>query len=188
MKPSGEVSILFNPEIKSLFEYDQQRAEPNIWAQVDAYGKSFYCTVLADLGQPLITNILSHETLLQEYTQDFTDNGTEANAIPGPATSSYNKLRAQTGPLSITKSTIYQQYTCEVPIRKSTGSLIIAILVADLVFLQSLWKLFTLITTWYVCRNDSTALYCEGCVRAKEADALAETTKLQEGTRRRMTA
>ena len=148
-------------------DYDRASVDPDIWAQVDAYGKSFYSTVLADLGQSSTPNILSTDFLLQQYTQNFTTNGTLGNAKPGPATTSYDNLKAQTGPLSITPSTIYQQYTCEAPKRRSTGSLIIVVLLADLVFLQALWKVFTLGATWWAGRHDTEAMYCKGCHKSQ---------------------
>ncbi len=175
MQPSGHVPIIVNQETTSLLDYDQASNEPAIWVEVDAYGKSLYSTVLADLGQSSGPNLLSNADLLQQYTKSFT-NKWAANAKPGPATQSYDELKAQTGPLSITPSVIHQQYICEVPVRKSNGSLIITVIIADLVFLQALWKLFNMIATWYVDWREPTAMRCEGCSgTSKQGYQVAET-------------
>lgn len=179
VQPSGDVPIIVNQITWSLFELDQGSAEPNIWTPVDAYGKSFYSSVLADLGQAAGPNILSSETLLEQYTRNFSSFHRTANAKPGPATQSYDELKAQTGPLSIVPSTIYQQYICEVPAQKSTGSLIIAVVVADIVVLQTLWKVVTVAMTYIVAKRDTTAMYCAGCSSlspgAKEANESRDT-------------
>ncbi|KAL6718557.1 hypothetical protein ACLMJK_004649 [Lecanora helva] len=138
------MAILANEGTRTLMDYNQTSQDPKIWDQVDAYSKSFYSTVLADLRQTAGPNILSSAALLQQYTQNLTMNPPAGNAKPGPGTSSYNSLKARTGPLSITPSTIYQQYTCEVYKRRSAGSLIIIVILSDLVFPQTLWKLCTL--------------------------------------------
>ena len=106
--------------------------------------------------------MLTDPALLQKYTEDFTSD-TKANAKPGPATKSYAELKGETGPLSIKASTIYQQYTCEVPVRKPTGSLIVTIVLADLVFISALWKTFNWATTYYLSKREPTAMHCEGC-------------------------
>ena len=161
MQPDGETPILVNQVLLTVLDYHQASAEPEAWIQVDACAKSLYSTVLADLGQSAGPDLLSNTDLLQQYTQNFTANST-ANAKAGPATQSYDQLKAQTGPLVIMPSAIYQQYICQVPVRKSIGSLIIAISIADLVFLQTLWKAFTLTVTYFIGRR-KTAMHCAGC-------------------------
>lgn len=131
----GHQEIAVNQKTTSL-RY-QASGEPTIWVEVVAHGKSLYFTVLADLGQSPGPNLLSHADLLQKYTKNFPSKST-ANAKVGPATQTYDGLKAQTRPLSITPSVMYQQYIGEVPVRKSIGSLIIRVMIADLVFLQAL--------------------------------------------------
>jgi len=162
MQPNGDIPIIVNQDVKTPLDYSQPAVDPDIWTDVDACGKSLYSTVLADLGQSSGPNLLSKPDLLSQYTQNFKPNST-ANAKAGPATSSYDELRAQTGPLAIVPSTIYQQYICQVPVRKSIGSLIITVTVANLVFLQALWKICTLGATKYANVKDKTAMYCAGC-------------------------
>lgn len=80
----------------------------------------------------------------------------------GPAKHSYTRAKAlnETGPLAVLPSTIYSQYLCQVAQLKPPLSLIVAILVADLVFLRALWSLTTAATTWMVERNDASAMHC----------------------------
>jgi len=70
----------------------------------------------------------------------------------------------QFGTLEVTNSTIMQQYLCQIPKRRSTGALVVAILSANLVFLQTVWKCFNLVTTWFVVKKDKTAMFCENAV------------------------
>lgn len=116
----------------------------DIWIPSDGLAKSFYSTILVDLGQVNATpNILTNEDDLQFFTQNFTTmQGHPANAQPGPARDSYNALKGQTGPLEISSSIISSKYLCQIPKRKSSGSLFVSILIADLVLIQAAWKLF----------------------------------------------
>lgn len=140
-----------------------------IWGKVDRYGKSFYSTVLADLGQGKAPNILLPDStdLLKEYTAGFTNFTTDLNAVMGPANSSYadSSSRTDLGPLEISQSTIQSQYLCQIPRQKPWSELIVAIIVADLVFLRLLWTLFNIFATWWAEKCDRNAMYCEGEVR-----------------------
>jgi hypothetical protein len=70
---------------------------------------------------------------------------------------------------AVSPSQIVLQYLCQVPHLKSTGSLIISILVADLVFLQVLWKVFNWAVTLTLERRDLKANYCLGCEKRLQA-------------------
>jgi hypothetical protein len=50
------------------------------------------------------------------------------------------------------------------------GSLIISILVADLVFLQVLWKVFNWAVTLTLERRHPAAKYCQGCAKELHKD------------------
>ena len=129
---------------------------PNVWIAADSLAKSFYSTVMTDLGQTdTQSNILLNATALQYFTRNFTDMRSQVlNAIPGPANDSYETLKDQTGPLNTSTSTITNKYLCQIPKRKSIGTLILSILVADLVFLQASWKLLNLCTSsWLTYKN-----------------------------------
>ena len=150
----------------------EQRFWPDIWYYADAFAKVAYSTALTDLGQnkPDV-NIAINPTLLQEYSSKFKESFWQpnetyrliTNARPGPATDDYDTLKATTGPLGTTPSVISTQYLCTVPQRKSGGNLFVSILVADIVFLQVIWKLFTMIVDWTALKRVTGAEHCEGC-------------------------
>lgn len=136
---------------------------------------------MTDLGQtsPALPNILTNATTLQRFTANFSlildpNLANVANAPPGPALADYDTLKSETGPLGTTPSVISTKYLCQVPRRKAAGELFIAILLADLVFLQALWTIFKLVTdTWFLSRKKRgpEVNYCEGCLRHKRAES-----------------
>lgn len=76
------------------------------------------------------------------------------NAIPGPANDSYEALKDHAGSLNTSAAVISMKYLCQVPKRKTSGTLIVSILVADLVFMQALWKIFILCTGAWLTHRD----------------------------------
>lgn len=152
---------------------------PDVGTQVDYFAKSMYATVLADLGQhsnQTPNNVLLQPHLLEFLSANISDLYHQAKANPppwisaGPAIRGFNP--AVDPPLNITDSFVYAQYLCQVPTLKSTGSLLVSVIVADLVLLQALWKLVTWVTTAWLERRDSQANFCEGCLmlmRSEEA-------------------
>ena len=140
----------------SVSNLSSNNAPPNVWLASDSLAKSFYSTVMTDLGQTTATpNILLNETALQYFTQNFTTmQSTFVNAAPGPANDSYDALKYQTGPLNNSVAVISTKYLCQVPRRKSTGTLFVSILVADLVFMQALWKIYTFLTVIWLEHKD----------------------------------
>lgn len=166
-----------------------QEAYPNIWLYMDRLAKSAYSTILLDLGQnSTLPNILTNTTALQFYTELFSNPPFIANAHPGPATEDYNTLKAAMGQLGTTLSVISTEYLCQVPQRKTAGNLFISVLVADLVLLQALWRLFVLGTDYIFLRKVPKVQYCEGCAAQDDnapqwhdhlrqgADTLAESS------------
>ena len=143
---------------------------PQIFPRADLYSKIFYSCILADLGNSAAENILTESELLKNYTKDFKEptnaydqNDPHADYM-GPAFKRYDELVSSTGPLTINDSTIYAEYFCQVPQRKPIGSLIVAIIVADLVFLQALWKVLNWTTATWLEHSDSQSSYCKGCL------------------------
>lgn len=137
----------------SVSNLASNNASPNVWLASDSLAKSFYSTIMTDLGQTTaMPNILQNETALQYCTQNFTTMQSNIiNAVPGPANDSYDALKYQTGPLNNSVAVITTKYLCQVPRRKSTGTLFVSILVADLVFMQALWKIYSFLTViWLV--------------------------------------
>lgn len=165
----GETYIISPGEyndISSVSDLNAVNAYPKIWIQGDSLAKSTYSTILTDLGQiSSKTNILADANLLQHFTSNFSLALKHvANAIPGPATQDYDTLKATTGPLGTTPSVISTNYICQVPRLKSAGNIFVAVLVADLVFLQAIWKIFTLSTGFFLLRKKPGVNHCEGCV------------------------
>jgi len=110
--------------------------------------------------------MLLNTDALEYFTSNLTNNITGHNvwinqiwqATP-PADRSYSELRAQNmiGDLVINKTVISSQYLCQVPKLKSSGSLFIAVLVADLVMLQALWMVVNwTMVTWLEHKNPSS--------------------------------
>ena len=172
----------YNPTIANLAAHNET---PNIWTQADSFAKAFYATIMADLGQNSSANMLANSTALEYFTTNFTStiegqdiSVMEAWYATNPAMESYSASKSRTGSLSISPSVISQQYLCQIPKLKPGGSLFVAILVADLVFLQALWKLVTWIVGWRVKRADSQASFCEGCLaRHAEFELRDRTTR-----------
>lgn len=170
---SANVNIYANPLDKNTLQkitdaHNDLNIRLLIWDDVDRYGKSFYSTVLADLGQQNKPNILtSNDTdLLEEYTANIAGFSHKLNAVMGPATSSYNETSQENfGPLEITPSTIHSQYLCQIPQRKPWSQLVLAILIADLVFLKLLWTVMNIAATWWVAKLDRDAMLCQGGIQ-----------------------
>lgn len=149
------------------FDPDYLDRWPSVFPQADQYAKVLCPTILADLGRSSSNNILTNASLPQEYTQNlsplydsiyfFDDDFAVLSE-----TQTFNKLKDFMGPLKITPSTIYAEYFCQVPQRKPIGPLLVAIFVADLVFLQAAYKLLTWTTTAWTEHNNQQAKSCEG--------------------------
>lgn len=161
----------------------------NIWPIVDKLAKSFESTILTDLGQiNARPNVLVDPKLLQNYTSVFEAwfdvRGDVNNRWHGiPATANYEKLRRSTGPIGVNPSTLAISYLCQIPKRKPPGDLFISVLVADLVFLQALWLVFTFGMGYWMKRKDETTDYCLGCAgrlgQLHEANEQARYKKLK---------
>ncbi|MCJ1430473.1 hypothetical protein MMC29_008391 [Sticta canariensis] len=179
-----------NPSL-ILSTLESTETHPKIWLAADRLAKSFYSTILTDLGQTTASpNILLNETALRYYTQDFAytwhewaenQNEYELIATPGPGNGSYEALKNTTGTLGTSPSVISTKYLCQVPRQKSTGSIIVSVVIADLVFLQALWRLFTLIANAWLTKSHAEANYCAGCVARHKSDGMADLGHTQSG-------
>lgn len=159
--------------------------------QLDGLFKSIYSMFLTDLGQREATNILAHPRLIMQLQQHSPAVPISAGPAPvhvfenettffdwfGPmklfhdlGSTIANPLRGtyhsdpRTIPI-VLPAVISTQYFCQTPQLKSTGSLLVAIIVADLVFLQVLWKALNFAVTFGLTRRHCDAQYCEGCSR-----------------------
>ena len=140
---------------------------------IDALTKSFYSLVLSDLGQAVPTNLLTSPKLIMELQETIPVQDVSAalgyfyTPLPPPPSDLYqnettffnwfgeffvdyfmlNDTQIATSMPVVLPAVIATQYYCQVPQLKSTGSLLVAVLVADLVFLQVLWKVLNLAVT-----------------------------------------
>ncbi|KAI4953443.1 hypothetical protein J4E91_002290 [Alternaria rosae] len=143
-----------NENSTTLSDLNGRSVYPNIWVPVDMLAKAAYSTVLADLGQVETPNILNNETALEYFTANFTSIHEYLSTDRfGPERDPFDAQRSTSGPLGIVPSVIRKQYYCQVPQLKSTGDLVLSIMIADLVLLQAAWQLFKVFTEWLVTRN-----------------------------------
>jgi hypothetical protein len=145
---------------------------------IDGLVKSFYSLLLTDLGQTTSTNIFANPKLVIQFMKDECSAFSYCGRLPSyifqnqTAFFDYYSQPGQhlgAGIPVVSPSVISQQYFCQVPQLKSTGSLIITILVADLVFLQTLWTVFNWVITFGLERRHPEAKHCVGCAEAKMA-------------------
>jgi hypothetical protein len=167
-------------------------SDANFGGYIDAFFKMVYSLALADLGQAT-NNILARPRLLMDFAKlallefnktnndmwnsNWFDNettfldkvpsqiiGTEGMGLIAPT----SPPPAFSKPPVVQPAVISQQYFCQVPQLKSTGSLLISIVVADLVFLQVLWKVFNMAVTLGMERHHPDSKHCEGCAKKGE--------------------
>jgi hypothetical protein len=160
---------------------------------VDAIFKAVYSLVLTDLGQSTADTIVTRPRLLMDFTKPvlrelyilYNDSSWNSNWFDNE-TIFFDQVPSQinnrgmggippfTPPPAFSKppvvqpAVISQQYFCQVPQLKSTGSLLISIVVADLVFLQVLWKVFNMAVTLGMERHHPDSKHCEGCAKKGE--------------------
>lgn len=172
----GDFRVISPGRSITVTELDQGQVYPNVWVIADSLAKSAYSTVLVDLGQAMSKpNFLTSTGDLEYFTSNFSMiQQHKANADPGPeADVDYNTAKNGTGALGTTPSIISMRYICQVPQLKSTGNLIVSILVADLVLLQATWKLFKLVTDMYLLKSRPESNQCkadEACPELESTD------------------
>jgi hypothetical protein len=135
-----------------------------------------YSAVATDLGQTEIkpsSNIVADSTILQAFSEMIV----ELHVVSGDCESSnlcqtlpYGSVRdfqdlIKSTTLQVTPSVILTDYLCTVPRMKSTGSLFVSILLADLVLLKTAWTIYCLVVQRCFLRKPTTN-YCEGCFKA----------------------
>lgn len=128
-----------------------KRPFASIWEPLSWLGKAMWFTVLADLGRDdeLLPNILSRPSVIANVMEN----------IAVPTTRSVRDY-------DVSPSVLATTYMCQVPRLKSTGTLIVSVLVADLVLLQAIWKLFVLAMNYFLASKKGEMRYCEGCARS----------------------
>lgn len=141
----------------------------SFYASADALAKTFYSTIITDLGQVASKpNIFADARLLEFFSSNFTRINSTVHEfdsrVPATPVGSYKSLKSTSGPLGVSPSVISARYLCQIPRRKSMGNFLISILVADLVLLQALWMITIWIATYFAERKDKRANWCEGCL------------------------
>jgi len=119
----------------------------------DSLAKAFHSAISADLGVVNGSNILTDPKSLQQFTSNYGSIDFD-HVAAGPATDSYDALKAVTGEPKVMESTIFTTYLCQTPERKLTTALVISVLLANLVLLRALWSAVTLVATKIVDARD----------------------------------
>ena len=97
--------------------------------------------------------------------------GTRVPNLPPPGANISAFYLNEAAPLpTINQATFATRCLCQAPQRKSTGSLVISILMADLVFLQALWKVFNRAVTFTLEHRHPAAKFCQGCATERHGD------------------
>jgi hypothetical protein len=124
----------------------------------DTLAKSFYSAISADLGRVNHSSILTNEATLQLFTENYSNTVFDLVSA-GPASDSYEALKATTGKPKVTPSAIFATYLCQTPERKLTTALVISVLLANLVLLRALWSTMTLVAVHIVETQDLKGKY-----------------------------
>jgi hypothetical protein len=137
----------------------------DVGLELHHFATAFYSTILADLSQSNGQNVLTEFDLIQQYVLEGYDVEPliGINSTGNTAQQAFDQIKTTTGPLKILPSTFNSRYIFQVPHHRNFGSVFIAVLVADIVFLQALFQILTLASTWYLERTDKQSKYCEGC-------------------------
>lgn len=165
--------------VANMYTYDYYG---DFWLSADALLKVFEATMKTDLSQKTwAPNLLTNATLLEHFTQNLTWSSnftTRWRAADDLATAPFNPQNIS-HPLGVNDSTIAATYLCNVPRPKPGRELFQTILVADIVFLTALWRIFAFVMGYFVRRRDATANFCDGCMAA--ARRPSEPTQAWEG-------
>jgi hypothetical protein len=163
---------IYHPIKASTAIQDGHGSFPNgstILYGMDRLARVMYSTILIDLGQPPATsksNILLNPDLLTEFSNvTFSSpGGYGVNPAPFPAGAGYANLTASGHQyhLTFSPSSISTTYFCQVPKIKSPAYIVLSVLVADLVFLQTVWQIYCFIVG-LVLSGDAKANWCDGC-------------------------
>ncbi|OTA53824.1 hypothetical protein K449DRAFT_389581 [Hypoxylon sp. EC38] len=163
---SSSITTLANSQV--AFE----RPVPGIWLSVSVLAKAMWFAILGDLGRDddSMPNMLARPNLLENLSSNLTqanktlrsefrfavDHSDISKQSFDPSQSSNDQLR-------VNQSILAADYLCQVPRLKSPGNLILSVLVADLVILQAIWKVFTLAVDRFYIKDSEEARYCIAC-------------------------
>ncbi|KAI1807488.1 hypothetical protein F4811DRAFT_475187 [Daldinia bambusicola] len=160
-----------SPDHPATFE----RPMPAIWRAMAVLGKAAWFTTMADLGQDSdsMPNMLARPGLLEKLTSDMTrvnENlrkrfryGVDCCGDLLIYQHGFDQSQSPDVKLRVDQSVIAADYLCQVPRLKSAGNLIVSVLVADLVLLQAIWKIFVLLVDKFCIKSTEEAQYCANC-------------------------
>ncbi|KAF8802524.1 hypothetical protein BYT27DRAFT_7261057 [Phlegmacium glaucopus] len=162
----------------TIYSYDSQAPTDPTWnpwvldndTELAIYNllQTVYASIRIDLGNPSSNNFILNPAALNG-TIAPTFPVTQANGVPFSNSTLYAGWIAPIPrlqkilPVTVSgPATIQVVYPCQFQQRKSTGQLVISVLVATLSMFSTGWAVFMLIATAIVKRNNPTANRCEG--------------------------
>ncbi|KAF4822146.1 hypothetical protein CGCSCA5_v002848 [Colletotrichum siamense] len=92
----------------------------------------------------------------------------------------FSTFKPLMGNLNCNETTIAAQYLCSVPEQKSPGNMILAIILANLVFLEAAWRILQILTAWWM-RKHHHAMVSGGCLEAQRAGSDGEGKPIRDG-------
>lgn len=119
---------------------------------------------MADLGQSRSAGVLGDPSIFKTFWTAI-KSALRASGNIGSHLYPFDKVKQSTGPVMVTEIMLNAQYLCQIPQRKDTASIVIAVIVADLVLLQATWKVFTWFTTFWLEKKRSDAKFCVACAQ-----------------------
>ena len=80
-----------------------------------------------------------------------------------PMNESYANFSSTMGPLGTTEASIFWQYSCQSPEKRSTATVFLLVVVADFVLLQTAWMIMIFVADHFESKRPR-AMWCEGCI------------------------
>lgn len=155
---------------------------PTLWRSVDYLGKAMWFTVMTDLGQndTAIPNMLADPDLLAYLSRNLTNEvqfwdsikpsnasdrrkGSVLGVDRSLETAPFDTSQVPQSMLEAQPNFLATTYICQVPRPKAVATRVFAILIADLVLLQTVWTVFKFILDSILQRHNPTLNHCEGC-------------------------
>ncbi|KAG9668451.1 hypothetical protein KCU99_g8182, partial [Aureobasidium melanogenum] len=169
--------------------YVHSTAWPNIWTPVDHLAKAVLSAAYVDLGQASAANnsMVSNADSLRYWTANLsrivdrssvnigirigdhhvniTDYDTDAAL---PMDDEYKMGTPDWDQTS--RAAFLTTYTCHVPQLKPPFNIFVSILVADLVFLRTVWSLYNFMVAYFLKSRHPNANICDECLARKKED------------------